>query len=115
MAEITVMKGISKEFIAEQKSRIQILIDRKKDEITLAEENMKSSELRDSDKIKISKEIKRSTERVNVLTTLLQTIDNNRKYGTCLDCAEQIPLARLRSEPTATRCTACGTKHEKRN
>jgi DnaK suppressor protein len=34
-------------------------------------------------------------------------------YGTCVDCGEEIGLARLRREPTALRCTRCQRVHEK--
>ncbi len=35
------------------------------------------------------------------------------QYGICLDCGEDIGLARLRAEPSALRCTACQLRHEK--
>ena len=34
-------------------------------------------------------------------------------YGKCIDCAGEIGLARLRSEPTAGRCISCQSVHEK--
>jgi RNA polymerase-binding protein DksA len=34
-------------------------------------------------------------------------------YGTCVDCSEEIGLARLRREPTALRCIRCQGVHEK--
>ena len=33
-------------------------------------------------------------------------------YGTCLDCAISIPMARLLATPTALRCMACQSVHE---
>jgi RNA polymerase-binding transcription factor DksA len=33
-------------------------------------------------------------------------------YGICVDCDENIPLARLRVLPTATRCEECQASHE---
>lgn len=34
-------------------------------------------------------------------------------YGTCIDCGGEIGLERLRREPTAARCFACQSVHEK--
>jgi DnaK suppressor protein len=34
-------------------------------------------------------------------------------YGTCVDCGEDIGLARLRREPAALRCIRCQAVHEK--
>lgn len=34
-------------------------------------------------------------------------------YGTCADCGDDIPLARLRAYPGAIRCIACQSIHEK--
>ena len=34
-------------------------------------------------------------------------------YGTCIDCAADIPFARLAAEPGAARCLACQQRHEK--
>jgi DnaK suppressor protein len=33
-------------------------------------------------------------------------------YGTCDDCGRQIPVARLRAVPWATRCVSCQTERE---
>jgi RNA polymerase-binding protein DksA len=34
-------------------------------------------------------------------------------YGTCIECAQDIPLARLEAEPTADRCIRCQEIYEK--
>jgi RNA polymerase-binding transcription factor DksA len=34
-------------------------------------------------------------------------------YGQCVDCSEEIPLARMRAQPAAERCVACQGRHEK--
>lgn len=34
-------------------------------------------------------------------------------FGTCADCDEPIPLARLQAYPTAERCAPCQERHEK--
>lgn len=33
-------------------------------------------------------------------------------YGLCVECEEEIPLARLQALPTATRCVECASKAE---
>ncbi len=33
-------------------------------------------------------------------------------YGTCADCGEAIPFARLSAAPTASRCQPCQTRYE---
>jgi DnaK suppressor protein len=35
-------------------------------------------------------------------------------YGTCLDCGDTIPLARLKAYPFADRCIRCATQAEDR-
>jgi RNA polymerase-binding protein DksA len=34
-------------------------------------------------------------------------------YGTCIDCDQDIPMARLEAEPTAERCIQCQERFEK--
>lgn len=34
-------------------------------------------------------------------------------YGVCVDCGQDIPVARLKVQPTALRCVACQERHEK--
>lgn len=36
------------------------------------------------------------------------------EYGTCVDCEEEIPLARLQAQPHAKRCIRCEEIFEKR-
>ncbi|MBL0728851.1 TraR/DksA family transcriptional regulator [Piscinibacter sp. HJYY11] len=36
------------------------------------------------------------------------------RYGVCIDCGTEIPLARLQAQPWAARCIACQEKHEQR-
>ena len=36
----------------------------------------------------------------------------NETYGTCLDCGETIPMARLEAQPFADRCIRCATAAE---
>jgi DnaK suppressor protein len=34
-------------------------------------------------------------------------------YGECIDCGQDIPVERLKAQPTATRCVVCQSRHEK--
>jgi DnaK suppressor protein len=34
-------------------------------------------------------------------------------FGSCIDCGQDIPLARLQAEPTAARCVSCQELYEK--
>lgn len=47
-------------------------------------------------------EIEGAEERINAGT-----------YGQCIDCSEDIPIARLRAYPAATRCNHCQQAFEK--
>ena len=38
----------------------------------------------------------------------------NDTYGICVDCGEEIPLARLQAQPFADRCIRCATAAEAR-
>jgi RNA polymerase-binding protein DksA len=35
------------------------------------------------------------------------------EFGVCIDCEQPIPLARLKANPTAERCIACQTDHDR--
>lgn len=47
--------------------------------------------------------------RQSKLETALSRIDNN-EYGTCMDCGEDIPIARLELVPEALKCVKCADK-----
>ncbi|HEX6999228.1 MAG TPA: TraR/DksA family transcriptional regulator [Gammaproteobacteria bacterium] len=38
----------------------------------------------------------------------------NETYGVCVDCGEEIPMARLKAHPFADRCIRCATAEEAR-
>jgi DnaK suppressor protein len=38
----------------------------------------------------------------------------NETYGICVDCGEDIPMARLKAHPFADRCIRCATAEEAR-
>jgi RNA polymerase-binding protein DksA len=38
----------------------------------------------------------------------------NETYGICVDCGEEIPMARLKAYPFADRCIRCATAEEAR-
>jgi DnaK suppressor protein len=50
------------------------------------------------------------------LSRIAKALDQlkNGTYGTCVDCAEEIPIARLRAQPFADRCIRCATAREAR-
>lgn len=35
------------------------------------------------------------------------------RYGTCIDCGNEIPLARLQAQPAAARCVPCQQRFER--
>jgi DnaK suppressor protein len=63
-----------------------------RDEVREAEQNRDAAELADID-------------------AALQRLDSGR-YGECVDCGVDIPLARLQAQPAAARCVACQEKLE---
>jgi DnaK suppressor protein len=63
-----------------------------RDEVREAEQNRDAAELADID-------------------AALQRMDSGR-YGECVDCGVDIPLARLQAQPAAARCVACQEKLE---
>ena len=48
------------------------------------------------------------------ITKIAKALDQikNRTYGTCADCGETIPMARLEAYPFADRCIRCATAVE---
>lgn len=53
----------------------------------------------------------RDTGELRAIDAALQRMDAGR-YGECVDCGGDIPLARLQVEPSAARCLACQEKAE---
>jgi len=45
--------------------------------------------------------------------TLAQQRMADGSYGSCIDCGEDIPLARLTAQPIAIRCAGCQTEAER--
>jgi DnaK suppressor protein len=48
---------------------------------------------------------------LNKIAKALEQI-KNETYGICVDCGEEIPMARLRAYPFADRCIRCATAAE---
>jgi DnaK suppressor protein len=48
---------------------------------------------------------------LNKIAKALDQLKHGR-YGICLDCEEEIPMARLKAYPFADRCIRCATKAE---
>ena len=57
-------------------------------------------------------EMERDVDELRMIDSALQRIDAGT-YGSCPDCAQAIPFARLRAEPTAERCVQCQELYEK--
>lgn len=57
-------------------------------------------------------EMDRDVDELRMIDSALQRISAGT-YGTCVDCAQSIPTARLEVEPTAERCIACQELYEK--
>ncbi len=50
---------------------------------------------------------------LEAVTAALRRIDDE-KFGSCVDCGDDIPFDRLKAEPWATRCVDCEAAHEGR-
>ena len=50
----------------------------------------------------------------NEISKIAKALDQikNETYGTCVDCGETIPMARLTAHPFADRCIRCATAAE---
>lgn len=57
-------------------------------------------------------EIERDVDELRMIDSALQRI-NAGTYGSCVDCSQPIPVARLKAEPTAERCVQCQELFEK--
>jgi DnaK suppressor protein len=53
----------------------------------------------------------RDAAELREITAALTRMDEGR-YGICVDCGTDIPLARLTVQPAATRCVACQQRYE---
>jgi len=54
----------------------------------------------------------RDTQELRDIAAALQRMEEGR-YGECVDCGCDIPLARLQAEPAAARCVACQQRFER--
>lgn len=52
-------------------------------------------------------------EQIAEIDAALARMDNGT-YGTCVDCGDRVPEARLDVHPQAARCIACQTREERR-
>jgi len=57
-------------------------------------------------------EIERDVEELRMIDSALQRISAGT-YGNCVDCGQEIPVARLQAEPTAERDVQCQELYEK--
>jgi len=58
-------------------------------------------------------EVERDRGELAAVQAALQRIVDGR-FGSCIECGEPIPLARLSAQPEAARCIACQTRFEAR-
>jgi len=58
-------------------------------------------------------EQERDTQELRDIAAALERMDEGR-YGECVDCGGDIPLARLQALPSAPRCAACQQEFEQR-
>jgi len=56
-------------------------------------------------------EQERDIEELRTIATAKARIDDG-SYGTCVDCGEDIALARLQAHPSALRCVPCQERYE---
>jgi RNA polymerase-binding protein DksA len=57
-------------------------------------------------------DIDRDAEELRRIDSALTRLTSGT-YGDCVTCGQEIPLARLRAEPTASRCVSCQELYEK--
>ena len=57
-------------------------------------------------------DIDRDADEIRRIDAALTRISDG-SYGTCVDCDQAIPMARLEAEPTAERCIRCQERFEK--
>ena len=51
---------------------------------------------------------RRRQQRVALIKAALVRLDE-REYGFCLECGDEILQGRLKADPTATRCVSCAS------
>jgi RNA polymerase-binding protein DksA len=56
-------------------------------------------------------EQERDIDELRAIATAMARIDDGQ-YGLCVDCGEEIALARLRAQPAALRCVPCQQRYE---
>jgi RNA polymerase-binding protein DksA len=57
-------------------------------------------------------EVDRDMDELRLIDAALQRLTAGT-YGSCVDCGQPIPVARLEAEPTAARCVQCQALYEK--
>ncbi len=57
--------------------------------------------------------IETARTRVHQIDVALERMDDGT-YGTCVDCGQEIPVARLEVRPLSVRCVECAAEHEDR-
>jgi RNA polymerase-binding protein DksA len=57
---------------------------------------------------------RRTRDKLRQIDVALQRMEQHR-YGRCLHCRQEIPLARLKVQPTASHCVECQALNESRH
>jgi RNA polymerase-binding transcription factor DksA len=69
------------------------------------------ADLTDTDRVRAMLDV--ATRQRTAVLDALKRIDQG-SYGSCVDCATQVPEGRLEARPEAARCVNCQTKAERR-
>lgn len=107
----------------EQYDEIREQLTAKRDELTVRLERIKENLTagRSADSQEQAQEMENSevvdalgNETRLELSRIAKALDQikNGTYGTCVDCGDTIPIARLKAYPFADRCIRCATEHE---
>jgi RNA polymerase-binding transcription factor len=110
----------------DQYAEIRRALIEKRDELTVRLENIKQNLTggRSADSQEQAQELENAevvdalgNEARIELNRIAKALDQikNGTYGSCVDCAETIPVARLNAYPFADRCIRCATAEESRN
>lgn len=107
-------------------SEIRNALITKRDELTVRLENIKQNITggRSADSQEQAQELENAevvdalgNETRLELSKIARALDQitNDAFGVCLNCNEEIPLARLKAHPFADLCIRCATAEEQRN
>lgn len=79
---------------------------------TTVEDSGEQGEQRTRDAVR-GAEQERDAAELREISAAIARIDDGT-YGTCVDCGNDIPLARLQVQPAAARCIECQERYERK-